>query len=70
MKKKEQGKIALVALKEDLRKNGLHLRPIKKKGFKKKAAVLGISTKKAKEFAEIIVREMVDEIFPPKGKKK
>jgi hypothetical protein len=71
MKKKRQGEIALIAMKEDLRQKGLHLRPIKKKDFKKKATALGISAREAKEFAEIIVREMVDEIFPPKkGKKK
>ena len=71
MKKKRQGEIALLALKQDLRQKGIHLGPMKKKDWRKKAENLGVSPNEALEFAEIIVKEMVDEIFPPKkGKKK
>jgi len=68
MEKERQAKIALLILKQRMRTDGIPLKPIKKKELRRKARVLGISVKEAREFSETIIREMVSEMFPPKKK--
>lgn len=70
MKKERQGEIAVLILKENIRQKGLNLRPVKKKEFRKKARRLGIPTKEAREFARILIHELVDEFLSPKKGKK
>ena len=71
MNEEHQGKIALIILKKNMRREGIHLGFMKKKDWRKKAQSLGISPKEVMEFSEILVRELVDEMYQPKkGKNK
>ncbi len=60
-RRKEQ--IALLLIKHQLREKGIRLTPNFRRGIGNEANSIGISVDEAMEFAEIIVRELVEEIF-------
>jgi len=65
MEKSRKEQIALLLLKQQLREKGLWLAPkkIRSEEFKRYADSIGVPVDEAMEFAESIVRELVDEIF-------
>lgn len=58
-----KGQIAVLALKNKLRKDGIHLSPRSRREIASNATDLGISVDEAMEFIEGLVRELVDETF-------
>lgn len=62
MSKERQGQIAILFIKGQMLREGVRLRNIKREAGSR-ATNLGISTKEAQEFAEIMIRELVDESF-------
>ena len=66
MDKKRQGEIAFLLLKQKLRETGIRLSAKAKtdREIGNTAKSIGIDIEEAMEFAEIIIREMVDEAFP------
>jgi len=62
-----KGQIALLLLKHQLREKGIRLTPNFKRGIGNEANSIGISVDEAMEFAEIIVRELVEETFAKKS---
>ena len=65
-----QGEIALLYLKNKIRNDGVRLSPNIMREIGNTAKAIGISLKEATEFSEIIVRELVEEIFPKLPPKK
>lgn len=63
--RKEQ--IALLFLKRKLRDSGIRLKPDMKRKIGNEAKELGITTEEAMEFVEGLVREMVEQVFPPRS---
>jgi hypothetical protein len=63
MTEERKGQIALLYLKRKLRDEGIRLKPGMRRNIGNEAKALGISTKEAIEFAEGLVREMVEEVF-------
>ncbi len=61
-----KGQIALLYLKNKIREEGVRLTPNMKRQIGNTAKAIGISTEEATEFAEMMVRELVDEAFGPK----
>ncbi len=61
-----KGQIALLFLKDKIRNEGLKLSKDNKRQIGNTAKSLGINPEEATEFAELLVREFVDEVFPPK----
>jgi len=61
-----QGEIALLYLKNKIRKDGVKISPNMKREIGNTAKAIGISVEEATEFSEIIVRELVEEAFPKK----
>jgi len=64
-----KGQIAFLYLKEVVREKRIQLSPKIRREAGNTAKKLGISTDEAMEFAEIIVRELVDEVFEKKPSK-
>lgn len=60
-----KGQIALAYLKYKLREEGVRLTPNLRQRVDNTAKAIGISTEEAMEFAEGIVRELVEEAFAP-----
>ena len=60
-----KGEIALAYLKNKLSEEGVRLTPNFRRQVGNTAKAIGISTEEAMEFAECIVRELVDEAFAP-----
>jgi len=67
MDDKRKGEIALLCVKLKLRKDGIRLAQNTRREIGSTAKELGISTDEASEFAELMVRQLVDEVFVPKG---
>ncbi|MDP2651039.1 MAG: hypothetical protein Q8O98_00430 [bacterium] len=65
MSKERQGEIAILFLKNKLRKDGIRLTNIKRR-INSEASEIEISAKEAGEFAELMIRELVDEAFDGK----
>ena len=65
-----KGNIAMLYLKHKLRSTGLRLTPNFKREVGNTAKSLGISYEEALEFAENLVRELVDEMFVDAQSKK
>ena len=63
MTKERMGEIALLFLKQKLREEGIRLTPNFKRQVGNTAKSIGIETAEALVFAEIIVRELVEETF-------
>jgi hypothetical protein len=63
MDDKRKGEIALMFLKNKLRKDGIRLGQNTKRELGNTAKELGISTEEAVEFAEGLTRELVEEVF-------
>ena len=65
-----KGQIALLYLKNNVREEGVRLTPNMKRQIGNTAKAIGISVEEAMEFAEIMVRELVEETFakPKNGK--
>ncbi|MGB3921799.1 MAG: hypothetical protein WBL19_00755 [Minisyncoccia bacterium] len=62
MSNERKGEIAILFLKERLRTGGIHLKDVKRQ-FSSEAKLVGIEPSEAKEFMELITRELVDEAF-------
>lgn len=58
-----QGELALLYLKNKLRRDGVTIKPNMQRQTAQEAKELGISAVEAHEFAEILVREIVEEAF-------
>lgn len=58
-----KGQIALLYLKNKLREDGVRLTPNVRRQIGNTAKAVGISIEEATEFAEIMVRELVEETF-------
>ena len=65
MSKDRQGEIALLFLKNQLRREGIRLTNLKRR-VNSEASQIGIPVKEAQEFAELMVRQLVDETFDGK----
>lgn len=63
MDEKRKGEIALMYLKRKLRTEGVRLGQNTAREIGNTAKELGLKPEEAKEFAEIMVREIVEEIF-------
>lgn len=66
MSKKRMGEIALLYLKKKLRREGLTLKPNMQREVRNEAKLLGISSKEASEFLEILATELFVKAFPKK----
>lgn len=66
MKSGRMGEIALLLIKHWVRKEGFRLSGDSTGEIENAAKKLGISSEEMMEFSEILLRELVDEIFPPK----
>lgn len=64
--KERQGELALMYLKDKLRNEGFTVKANMQRQTAQQAKQLGISPEEAAEFAEMLVREIVDEAFPKK----
>lgn len=62
--KERQGEIALLYLKNKLRRDGVTIKPNMQRQTGNEAKELGISPEEAAEFAEMLVRELMEEAFP------
>ena len=67
MDKIRQGEIALLLLKQHARDEGIRFKKDFQRGVHNVAKSIGIKKEEAMEFAEIIIREIVDEAFAPKA---
>ncbi len=65
MSDKRKGEIAMLFLKYKLRKDGVHLSTNTPREIGNVAKALAITPAEASEFAEILVRELVDSVFLP-----
>ncbi|KKT00334.1 MAG: hypothetical protein UW07_C0024G0007 [Candidatus Nomurabacteria bacterium GW2011_GWF2_43_8] len=63
MDPKRQGEIALLFFKMKLREQGIKVAPALLRQLGNTAKTLGISINEASEFVEMMVRELVDEVF-------
>jgi len=63
--KERKGEIALLHLKNRLKSEGIRLKPDMKRQILNEAKEIGIPAEEAVEFVEGLVREMVEEVFPP-----
>ena len=61
-----KGQIALLYLKNKIREEGVRLTPNMKRQIGNTAKAIGIPVEEATEFSEIMVRELVEEVFGPK----
>jgi hypothetical protein len=61
--KERQGEIALAYLKNKLRREGVKISPNMQRQIANEAKEVNIPLKEAQEFAEILVREIVEEAF-------
>ena len=69
MSQARQGEIALAYLKAKLRREGITIKPSMHREMANEAKNLNISIGEATEFAEILIREIVEEVFPkPAGR--
>lgn len=66
MTPERQGQIALKFLKKKLRDEGVRLTQNTRREIGNVAGAIGISIEEAMEFAEILVRELVEETFSTK----
>lgn len=62
-----QGEVALLMTKYRFRKEGIRLKPDMMRDVANTAKEIGITSDEAKEFLEIIVTELVKEVFPPRS---
>jgi hypothetical protein len=58
-----KGQIAFLFLKQQLRERGVRITPNFRREIGNISKAIGVSAKEAMEFAEIIVRELVEETF-------
>lgn len=61
--KERQGELALMYLKNKLRREGVTIKPNIRRQTANEAKELGISSEEAAEFAEMLIREIVEEAF-------
>lgn len=66
LSKERQGEIALIYLKDKMRREGIKLSSSSRRDIGDTAKKLNIPVEEATEFAEILVREIVEETFPKK----
>jgi len=63
MTEERKGQIALLYLKNKLKDEGIRLKPDMRRNIGNEAKALGIPIEEAVEFAEGLVREMVEAVF-------
>ncbi len=68
MDEARKGQIALAYLKNKLREEGVRLSPNIRRQIGNTAKAIGITTEEAMEFAEGLVRELVEEAFAPNNR--
>ena len=64
MTEERKGQIALLHLKAKLQDEGIRLKPDMRRQIANEAKRIGISVEEATQFAEELVRGMVNEVFP------
>jgi len=67
MTEERKGQIALLLLKDRLRSEGIRLKPDIKRDIGNQATKIGVPIEEAVQFVEGLVREMVEEVFPPRS---
>jgi len=67
MTEERKGQIALLLLRDRLRNEGFRLKPDMKREIGNQAAKIGVPIEEAIQFVEGLVREMVEEVFPPRS---
>lgn len=65
-----KGQIAYLFVKKHLREKGVRLAPALHREIGNEAKAIGISADEFREFAEIVIREMVEETFAKKPDKR
>ena len=65
LSEERKGQIALLWLKNEMRQNGIRLKPDMKREVGNEAKAIGITIEEAMALTEEIVRELVEEVFPP-----
>ena len=65
MTNERKGQVAILYLKHKLRKEGIRLTPDIRRQVGDTAKATGIPFEEGMEFAEWLVREMVDDVFGP-----
>ena len=63
MNKERMGEIALLIFKNKLREDGVRLRPGFRREIGNEASKIGIAPAELGEFAEIVIRELVEQTF-------
>lgn len=66
MSEKRMGEIALLHVKDKLRREGATVKPNMRRALAQEAKDLGISVEEAVEFTEILTREVFELAFPRK----
>ena len=66
LSEERKGQIALLWLKNEMRQNGIRLKPDMKREVGNEAKAIGIDIEEAMALTEEIVRELVEEVFPPR----
>lgn len=61
-----RGEIALLVLKEKVREEGVLIKKNMRRELGNSAKRIGITLEEAEEFTEGLVRDLVEEAFPPK----
>ncbi len=67
MTEERKGQIALLLLKDRLRGEGIRLKPDMKREIGNQATKIGVPIEEAMQFVEGMVRELVEEVFPPRS---
>jgi hypothetical protein len=65
LSEERKGQIALAYLKARFKDEGIRLKPDMRRQIGNDAAKIGIKPEEALAFVEELVREMVEEVFPP-----
>jgi len=68
MTEERKGQIALLLLKDRLRGEGIRLKPDMKREIGNQATKIGVPIEEAMQFVEGMVRELVEEVFPPRSR--
>ncbi len=66
MTEERKGQIALLLLKDRLRNEGVRLKPDMKREIGNQATKIDVPIEEAMQFVEELVRELVEEVFPPR----
>lgn len=67
MTEERKGQIALLLLMDRLRGEGIRLKPDMKREIGNQATKIGVPIEEVMQFVEWMVRELVEEVFPPRS---